>query len=130
MNTRYTTRRAAAFAAGFGGLLLALSLLCFGTSPLGSFVRYALPRLSSGAAFPFMDTESGILTNLSPFGIPFKLRFLGLDVRFRCRPGTAPAAAANVPISARTLLGFLIENSGSRTSFFTAASVGGSGDAA
>jgi hypothetical protein len=83
--------RAAAFAAGFGGLLLALSLLCFGRSPLTSFVRHALPRLSSGAAFPFMDTESGILTNLSPFGIPFKLRFLGLDVGdpFRLAPSIA-----------------------------------------
>jgi hypothetical protein len=72
--------RAAAFAAGFGALLLALSVLRFGTNPLVSFLRHALPRLSSGAAFPFMDTESGILTNMSPFGIPFKLRFLGLDV--------------------------------------------------
>lgn len=72
--------RGAAFAAGFGALLLALSVLCFGTNPIQSFLRHALPRLSSGAAFPFMDTQSGILTNLSPFGIPFKLRFLGLDV--------------------------------------------------
>jgi hypothetical protein len=31
-------------------------------------------------AFPFMDTESGILTNMSPFGFPFKLRLLGFHV--------------------------------------------------
>ena len=72
--------RAAAFAAGFGALLLAFSLLCFGMNPITSFVSHALPKLGSGAAFPFMETESGILTNMSPFGIPFKLEYLGLDV--------------------------------------------------
>ena len=72
--------RAAAITAGFGLLLFALSVLRFGTSPVQAFVTYALPRLRSGRAFPFMDTEAGILTNMSPFGIPFKLHFLGLDV--------------------------------------------------
>ncbi len=72
--------RGAAFAAGFGALLLGLSLLCFGVDPLVSFVSYALPRLSSGAAFPFMETESGIVTNMAPFGIPFKLQLLGVQI--------------------------------------------------
>lgn len=66
--------------AAFGVLLLALAALLFGTHPLAAFVTDALPRLNSGAAFPFMETQSGVLTNLSPFGIPFKLRHLGLDV--------------------------------------------------
>jgi len=72
--------RHAAITAGFGVGLLALSVLRFGTGPIKSFLTYALPRLSSGRAFPFMETEAGILTNMSPFGIPFKLRFLGLYV--------------------------------------------------
>lgn len=80
--------REAAITAGFGALLLALSALCFGTNSMRSFVSFALPRLSSGAAFPFMDTEAGILTNMSPFGIPFKLSFLGFDVGDPWRVGT------------------------------------------
>lgn len=72
--------RGAALAAAFGALLFALAALRFGWGPVESFVRYALPRLDSGRAFPFMDTESGIVTNLAPFGIPFKLRRLGFDV--------------------------------------------------
>lgn len=72
--------RSAAITAGFGVLLFALSVLRFGTKPVRAFLTYALPRLSSGRAFPFMDTDSGILTNMSPFGIPFKLHFLGLDI--------------------------------------------------
>lgn len=72
--------RAALLTAGFGVALLALCALCFGRDPIVSFLGYALPRLASGAAFPFMDTESGIVTNMAPFGVPFKLRLLGLDV--------------------------------------------------
>lgn len=72
--------RGAAFAAGFGALLLALTALRFGTNPIRSFLLHSLPNLSSGAAFPFMDTESGIVTNMSLFGVPFKLQLLGLDV--------------------------------------------------
>ena len=37
---------------------------------------------------------------------------------------------ANVPISARTLFGFLMENSGCRVSFTTVASADGRGEAA
>lgn len=72
--------RSAIMTAGFGVLLFALSILRFGTKPVLAFVNYALPRLRSGRAFPFMETEAGILTNMSPFGIPFKLQFLGLDI--------------------------------------------------
>jgi len=71
--------REAALAAGFGALLLALALFFFGTDPAWHFVTFALPRLSSGEAFPFMDTPSGIATNMSPFGVPFKLRVLGVE---------------------------------------------------
>lgn len=72
--------RSAAITAGFGVLLFALSVLRCGTKPVQAFLTYALPRLSSGRAFPFMETEAGILTNMSPFGIPFKLQLLGLDI--------------------------------------------------
>lgn len=64
--------------AAVGALLLAATAMAFGTDPITSFVRYALPRLSSGRAFPFLETTSGVVTNLAPFGIPFKLQRLGL----------------------------------------------------
>lgn len=70
--------RAAAITAGFGGLLFVLFVLWSGLDPIRSFVTYALPRLSSGAAFPFMNTPDGIATNMSPFGFAFKLHLLGL----------------------------------------------------
>lgn len=73
--------RSAAWTAGFGILFLALSVLILGVNPLMSFLTYTLPRLSSGDAFGFMDDEPfSILTNMAPFGLPFKLQLMGLNV--------------------------------------------------
>ncbi len=73
--------RAAAWTAGFGVLLLILSVLVFGKNPLWSFLTYTLPRLSSGEALAFLDdTPFSIITNMAPFGLPFKLRLAGLEV--------------------------------------------------
>lgn len=72
--------REAAMAASFGVVLLGISVAVFGMNPVTSFVTYVLPRLSSGAAFPHMDTPAGIATNMAPFGLPFKMRVLGFDV--------------------------------------------------
>lgn len=72
--------RSAAFAAGLGALLFSVALLRYGLEPLHAFVTDALPRLSSGAAFPPMATDAGLATNLSLFGFPFKLQYLGFDV--------------------------------------------------
>jgi hypothetical protein len=73
--------RSAAWSAGFGVLLLALSLLTLGVDPIASFVTFTLPRLGSGEAFAFMDDDPfSVLTNMSPFGLPFKLQLMGLDV--------------------------------------------------
>lgn len=73
--------RSAAYTAGFGVVLLVLSLLILGLDPLVSFVTFTLPQLSSGETFAFMDDDPfSILTNLAPFGLPFKLELLGFDV--------------------------------------------------
>lgn len=73
--------RSAAWSAGFGVILLALSVLTIGVQPMTAFLTYLLPRLGSGEAFAFMDDEVfSILTNMSPFGIPFKLQLLGMKV--------------------------------------------------
>lgn len=72
--------RDAAITAGFGLVLLGLSAAIYGLDPLRSFVSFVLPRLSSGQAFPFMETDAGIATNMSVFGTPFKLRYFGWEV--------------------------------------------------
>ena len=72
--------KAVAWTAGFGAVFLALSLLLSGTDPMKSFLTYTLPRLGTGEAFAFMDDEPfSVVTNMSPFGIPFKLQLLGID---------------------------------------------------
>lgn len=73
--------RDAAWTAGFGVLLVALSLLTLGENPMRSFLTYALARISSGEAFSFMDDAPfSIITNMAPFGLPFKLQLIGFDV--------------------------------------------------
>lgn len=73
--------RSAAWTAAFGVFFLALSVLIFGVNPMKSFLTYVLPRLGSGVAFAFMDdTPFNILTNMAPFGLPFKVQLMGLDV--------------------------------------------------
>lgn len=73
--------RSAAWTAAFGVFFLALSVLTLGVNPMRSFLTYVLPRLGSGAAFAFMDdTPFNILTNMAPFGLPFKIQLMGLDV--------------------------------------------------
>lgn len=73
--------RCAAWTAGFGVVFLLLSVLSIGVDPMRSFLTYTLSRLSSGQAFAFMDDDPfSILTNMGPFGLPFKLPLLGLAV--------------------------------------------------
>lgn len=73
--------RSAAWTAGFGVLFLALSVLTIGVNPMTSFLTYTLPRLGSGEALAFLDdTAFSIITNMAPFGLPFKLQLMGLSV--------------------------------------------------
>lgn len=74
--------RCAAWTAGFGVLYLLLSMLSIGVDPMTSFLTYTLSRISSGQAFAFMDDDPfSILTNMGPFGLPFKLPLLGITLR-------------------------------------------------
>ncbi len=66
----------AAFGVGFAGL----ALLVFGPAPFVQFVTYQLPRLGSGEALSFLADLESVVINLSPFGLPFKLDALGVDV--------------------------------------------------
>lgn len=73
--------RSAAWTAGFGVVLSALSVLTIGVDPTLSFLTYTLPRLGSGETFAFLDDRPfSVLTNMAPFGLPFKLQLLGFDV--------------------------------------------------
>jgi len=80
--------RAVAWTAGFGVFFVALSVLSLGVNPLTSFLTYTLPRLSSGETFSFMDDDPfSILTNMAPFGLPFKLQLLGVPISDPWRVG-------------------------------------------
>lgn len=73
--------REALWTAAFGLFYLVVSLLLFGTDPLVSFLTYTLPRLRSGETFAFFAEDLfSIFTNSGPFGLPFKLQLLGVDV--------------------------------------------------
>ncbi len=72
--------RCAGWTAGFGVLFVALSLLTVGIQPMKAFLTYTLSRISSGEAFSFLDDSPfSILTNMSPFGLPFKLQLIGVQ---------------------------------------------------
>jgi hypothetical protein len=71
----------AAWTAAFGAIFTLLALLLLGAEPFVAFVSYELPRLSSGEALAFMASNArDIGFNVGPFGIPFKLQFLGLEL--------------------------------------------------
>ncbi len=66
--------------AGFGVAFVLVSLAIFGTAPFEAFVVYQMPLLSSGKALSFLAQSDSIAFNLGPFGIPFKLDFLGMKM--------------------------------------------------
>ncbi len=70
--------RAVAWVAGAGAVLLLLTLGVFGTRPFLDFVRYEVPAISSGAAFPQSERPSVVSVNQSIYGVTVRLRLLGL----------------------------------------------------
>jgi hypothetical protein len=71
--------REALWTAGFGLGWSALALLAFGPAPFEAFLRYELPRLSSGEALAFFTASvTDVAVNMAPFGLPFKLEALGV----------------------------------------------------
>jgi hypothetical protein len=70
--------KAAAWTTASGVALVVVSLVVLGPEPWTAFLTYHLPRVQSGEALGFLDDNaSAIANNLSVFGIPFKLSFLG-----------------------------------------------------
>lgn len=71
--------REAAWTTGFAVCLTLLAFVVIGPVPFQTFVEYELPRLSSGEAFsrPFSRVFA-VARNMSPFGIPLKLGWLGI----------------------------------------------------
>lgn len=72
--------REVAWTAGFGLAFVLISLAVFGTAPFEAFLVYQLPLLSSGKALSFLAWNESIAFNMAPFGIPFKLDFLGFKI--------------------------------------------------
>jgi hypothetical protein len=71
--------REAGWTAGFALLLTVIALFVVGATPFQAFIEYELPHLSSGEAFsrPF-SFAFAVSRNMSPFGIPLKLGWLGI----------------------------------------------------
>jgi hypothetical protein len=71
--------KVAALTAGSAVFLTIVALIVVGPAPFQSFIEYELPRLSSGEAFsrPFSRVFA-VARNMSPFGIPLKLGWLGI----------------------------------------------------
>jgi len=69
----------AGWTAGFAIILALVALIVVGFQPFQTFVEYELPRLSSGEAFsrPF-SVVFAVARNMSPFGIPLKLGWMGI----------------------------------------------------
>lgn len=59
--------------------LIGLSVGVHGVRPWEWFFTYQIPNIQSGVVMGFLDTlSSSVMSNLAPFGVPFKLRELGL----------------------------------------------------
>lgn len=71
---------AVAWTAAFGAVYAALAWLVFGTRPFADFFGYHVPRLGSGETFAFLAEPTTVPANLGVFGVPFKLRALGVDM--------------------------------------------------
>ena len=71
--------REVGWTAGFALVFTVVALLAVGSTPYQAFIGYELPRLSSGEAFsrPF-SAMFAVARNMSPFGIPLKLGWLGI----------------------------------------------------
>jgi hypothetical protein len=64
---------------GFGLLYCVAVLVMAGPGPFVDFLSFQLPRLASGEAFAFFkQSQDATATNLSIYGIPYKLQLLGL----------------------------------------------------
>jgi hypothetical protein len=82
--------------AAAGACVVALTVVVFGTRPFDDFLRYELPRLSSGEAFPHTETFAyGV--NFTVYGISVRWRKLGLEWLTRPR-GLAIASAYGIGV--------------------------------
>lgn len=65
--------------AAWGAALVGATVVMYGMAPIGEFVTYHVPRLSSGEAFGWMfEKAEAAAINVSPYGIPVKLAALGV----------------------------------------------------
>ncbi|MFP2924712.1 glycosyltransferase family 87 protein [Pyxidicoccus sp. 3LG] len=73
--------KAALWTAGFGALYTVVAFLAVGEKPFVDYLTSAVPRISSGELFDFVwNFTPAILVNYSPFGVPFKLQLVGVQV--------------------------------------------------
>jgi hypothetical protein len=101
--------RACAWAALFGIGFIAATWWVFGSAPLVDFVRYQMPRLADGSAFPWMEKYKGEIavqmaaTNYSYYGLVRKLGAFGIP-GMTVRTANRFAWVASIGILAATLV--------------------------
>jgi len=73
--------RGVAWTVAWATLLTLVTLAVTGPEIFVAFFEGHLPAISTGQAYDFLDdTPLNIASNLSPFGLPFKLSSLGVDL--------------------------------------------------
>ncbi|AKQ65805.1 hypothetical protein A176_002717 [Myxococcus hansupus] len=73
--------KAAAWSAFFGLVYSGVAYAVLGPKPFVDYITYDVPRISSGELFDFVwNFVPAILVNYSPFGLPFKLQLVGVDI--------------------------------------------------
>jgi hypothetical protein len=88
--------KALVLTAAAGVAIVALTAALFGLRPMEDFVRYELPRISNGEAFPHTETFAyGV--NFTVYGVTVRWRKLGLEWLTRQR-GLAIASAYGVAV--------------------------------
>ncbi|MCA9540610.1 MAG: DUF2029 domain-containing protein, partial [Myxococcales bacterium] len=92
--------RAAGWTVAWAVGLSGLALMVIGWGTFDAFVHTHLPAIASGAAYDFLGADLlSIVTNWSPFSLPFKLEALGVELepwRWGPRVGTVFTALAFV----------------------------------
>jgi len=67
--------------ASFGALYCLLVLPVFGANPWNQYVSYMVPKIIDGTALEFIDVcVVNLASNFSLFGVPFKLKALGMPL--------------------------------------------------
>lgn len=72
-------RAAVAWTASFAVFFTVFALVVMGPQPFVDFLRYQLPKLSTGAAFPWLDDPESLPINYGIYALVMNFRSLGVN---------------------------------------------------